>query len=61
MVAATLFGLAITALVLRSINLPLRRLSEAMRGITGGDLAVDPAAGARRDRSDGAHSGPVSR
>jgi signal transduction histidine kinase/CheY-like chemotaxis protein/HAMP domain-containing protein len=40
MVAATLFGLALTALVLRSINLPLRRLSEAMRGITGGDLAV---------------------
>jgi signal transduction histidine kinase/CheY-like chemotaxis protein/HAMP domain-containing protein len=40
LVAATLFGLALTALVLRSINLPLRRLSEAMRGITGGDLAV---------------------
>ena len=46
MVVATVFGLLLTFLVLRSIRVPLARLVTAMRAITGGNLqTVIPAPG----------------
>src|SRR5258706_3216040 len=44
-VAASLLGLALTVLILRSIVPPLRRLAEAMRALTAGrtDIEIPPA------------------
>ncbi len=45
-VAASLIGLVLTLLVVRSITVPLRRLVGAMQSITSGDLTVEvPASG----------------
>jgi signal transduction histidine kinase/DNA-binding response OmpR family regulator len=45
-IVAGLFALLLTVLILRSIVLPLGRISEAMRGLTGGRTDVDiPPAG----------------
>lgn len=60
-IIALVVALSLTALIVRSLNAPLRRLEHSMTAITRGELGADPAAKPRRNRRYGKHAWHVAR